>query len=135
MGAAPVAAPMAAKAAILEASGASLGLGSLAGGAVLNNHHDATPQFTPISTGDYISVLKDRLAECLSPEYKLREFKDEVVTRLDPDIAAMRSISASAMIAIQKERNIDRYITRRARSISEEIEKMGKKKLQEALGF
>jgi hypothetical protein len=103
LGMAPVAGPVAAK----EAA-ASMGLeGVIAGASMVGG---AIPSGSPISTGDNLDWLKDRIREHVSGEidadYKANARHD--ARRLDPDLAALRSVSPAWAYTQQVERAYQR---------------------------
>lgn len=57
-----------------------------------------------------LTGAKNYLAELLSPERRQIAISNTLrhLSRLDPDIAAMRSLSMSARMRMQAERNVDR---------------------------
>lgn len=50
-----------------------------------------------------------RLLEFMRPAERVRRWEQTIVTRIDPDLASMRSLSLSAKMAIQKQRDFDRH--------------------------
>lgn len=49
-----------------------------------------------------------RLAELMDANKRARRWEHTFVTRIDPDLASMRSLSLSAKMAMQKQRDFDR---------------------------
>ncbi len=124
MGAVPIAAPIAAKEAMLAASGVASGIGV---GAVTKYAEIADSQVAGLKPdGSWADHLRSRLAHYLSPEYRSQLLREEHPSRLDPDIAAMRSISPSAQIAIQRKRNVDKYLADRVRKTNHSLEEWAK---------
>lgn len=106
MGSAPIAAPMAAK----EAVAAKV---SVATSGLVSPFDDRMVAVNPVPGGSYLQNLKNELAELLSGA-KCEELRERSRPRsLDPDLAAMRSLSMSAAVEIQWERNVKKAIADR----------------------
>lgn len=76
---------------------------------------------TPDYFKENIASLTRRLLAGLN-EDELRECRLQAMSRLDPDLASMRSFSASALIAMQFERNKERQLAARNRWLTSDIE-------------
>lgn len=108
IGAAPVAAPVVAREGAKAAGVSEFGWGpaySLSG---------APDTGSPVNvSGDHWQWLRKQVADALSGKHDadiIQEVMQGSVSVLDPDLAGSRSLSLSAAIRIQKERNIERRI-------------------------
>jgi hypothetical protein len=125
LGLAPVAAPALAKMAESEEVTGILH-GPIGGGMC----QPAAP-----SIFDESSYVTERLRECraelariaLGREDRLQSYIESIRRdrpRLDPDLAAMRSFSASALVQLQAERSARRALAREERSLLERIKEL-----------
>lgn len=109
LGAAPVAAPVVAREAAARA-GVSVGMpvtSALTGasGAVMGGSISASKSWTD----EAVRFLSASAAGKRDLARKEDFFRHEFGSRLDPDLASSRSLSLSAAIRIQRERNLDIY--------------------------
>lgn len=107
LAAAPVAAPVVAREAAQKAGIGTVGLGV--------DQYSSSGSCGPSPSNDEGEWLTGWCRRVLSKEWeeeKRREGKSWLPTRLDPDLAASRSLSLSAALRIQQDRNIERRIRR-----------------------
>lgn len=105
LGMAPVAAPMAAKAAIERADAELVGV-------TLNG---VAKDSMLVSVGHTERSMLAKAASVLNgvvPDWKKRQLREEAksVRYISPDVATLRSVSLSSKIRIQRERDYNRYL-------------------------
>jgi hypothetical protein len=103
--AAPVAAPVLAREAAAKA-----GVGPLLNANTLQGSPLADP--VPPPNGSFIDYVREEVQRTMSSEWTDRIRSESVrnVKRLDPDLACSRSLSLSAAVRLQAERDADRRI-------------------------
>lgn len=103
LGAKPVAAAFAAEAEKLALAGLQAGMQAIPDVATNTPRRGSV-----VALGD-TDWARRRLAEFIRPAERARRWEQTFVTRIDPDLASMRSLSLSAKMAIQKQRDFDRH--------------------------
>ena len=61
-------------------------------------------------SGDYAGYARKRLAQMLTPWWQELRRRGISVSRLDPDLASMRSLSLSVRMQMQRDRNFERIM-------------------------
>lgn len=105
LGAAPIAAPVVAREAATKAGLAPLGM-------MAEGPYGCSPSQASISETAWVTEWCQRVFTKAWAEEKRREGKMGYPQRLDPDLASSRSLSLSAAMHIQREREIARRIER-----------------------
>lgn len=121
LGAAPIALPVAAREAASKVGVSTLGYGMPSSGFA---------QGCVPSSGDDKGWIKQWAIDAFSLAKRAErweEIKDNPVGALDPDLACSRSLSMSAAIRIQRQRNFERSIAGEQRS--------ARRRFKEAFGF